>query len=68
MESESVSGLSEMSFTSAAHKESGHRRPGDYTNGILNLKLPQMRSTFPPAIYGKQLKQSTVRRECCLMN
>ncbi|KAI9524918.1 hypothetical protein NQZ68_014453 [Dissostichus eleginoides] len=31
MESESVSGLSEMSFTSAAHKESGHRRPGDYT-------------------------------------
>ncbi|CAB1415814.1 unnamed protein product [Pleuronectes platessa] len=31
MESESVSGLSETSFTSAAHKESGHRRPGDYT-------------------------------------
>lgn len=26
MESESVSGLPEMSFTSAAHKESGHRR------------------------------------------
>lgn len=28
MESESVSGLPEMSLTSAAHKESGHRRPG----------------------------------------
>lgn len=28
MESESVSGLPEMSLTSAAHKESGHRRSG----------------------------------------
>jgi len=32
MESESVSGRSAMSSTSAAHKgKSGHRRPGDYT-------------------------------------
>lgn len=33
MESESVSGLSEMSFTSAAHKESGHRRSGGLHSG-----------------------------------
>lgn len=26
-----MSGLSEMSFTSAAHKQPGHRRSGDYT-------------------------------------
>lgn len=33
MESESVSGLSEMSFTSAAHKESGHSRSGGLHGG-----------------------------------